>query len=104
MSMDNPRTHAEREAAQRADEAELHACLCCGATGTVQDVLYHHLCARCNHRCYYPPCGQGAPHFCAICAPHTHPCPTCHQARACTRTRCADGPRECATCSNCRGW
>jgi hypothetical protein len=35
---------------------------------------------------------------------HTHPCPTCHQARPCTATGCADGPRECATCSNCRGW
>jgi hypothetical protein len=37
-------------------------------------------------------------------APHTHPCPTCHQTRPCTGTGCADGPRECATCSNCRGW
>jgi hypothetical protein len=35
---------------------------------------------------------------------HTHPCPTCHQARPCTGTGCADGPRECTTCSNCRGW
>jgi hypothetical protein len=35
---------------------------------------------------------------------HTHPCPTCHQARPCTATGCADGPRECSTCSQCRGW
>jgi hypothetical protein len=126
--MDNPRTHAEREAAQRADEAEpshwqAHSfvltdaytglpryCRVVERTGTQHTLSCGHQ-TQSPSTLYHP----GAPMPCLPCtqtykaargAPsHTHPCPICHHDRSCTCTVFVPGePLECATCSNCRGW
>jgi hypothetical protein len=108
--MDNPRTHAEREAAQRADEAAwlptavvAPTCFYCehhgdGVVPATRQITFvdndtpraEWICDACA-RAYFPE--------------HTHPCPTCRHARSCTCTVFVPGePLECATCSNCRGW
>jgi hypothetical protein len=81
----------------------------CGHLKRTHDTLgvcqaTHCACQDGNYRCRE--CGEPT----GLCShtpdtppQHTHPCPTCRQARPCTATGCADGPRECANCSNCRG-
>jgi hypothetical protein len=70
MSMDNPRTHAEREAAQRADEADLpYVCGHCytglsfdyASQFELDDALLCGVCRTIDQRTTLPPMAGGAP-------------------------------------------
>jgi ribosomal protein S27AE len=74
--------------------------------GATLDAEHCDYCERIDGHTRCPVCGDEIcpDRPCLTCdTDHTHPCPTCRQARPCTATGCADGPRECANCSNCRG-
>jgi hypothetical protein len=54
--------------------------------------------AACRARFCASQAGRAAP-------THTHICPTCHKLCSCAGTTCDPAePRECITCSNCKGW
>lgn len=117
----DPRTHAERDAAQLGDEMECIPCANCGHTDHINDEVA-------QETGYYPCMRRAcscddwqAPEDPEILAQleyldpelytekfrgeHTHPCPTCRHDRSCACTTFTPGePLECATCSNCRGW